>query len=126
MCQQPAESTTAERLEQIAAIRPRNYFAYVCRSVAYWLRGQNEQANAEIQEACQLRPDQWDAFFWKGLMLVASGQIEGVQDMEHALQLGMFPVLLFQSHTCVSSNEAIKEALRTFSLPSASQDDRPH
>jgi tetratricopeptide (TPR) repeat protein len=126
MCQQPAESATAAHLEQIAATRPRNYFAYVCRGVAYWLRGQNEQASAEIREACQFRPDLWDAFFWKGLMLVASGQIEGVQDMEHALQLGMFPVLLFQSHTCVSSNEAIKEALRTFSLPSASQDDMSH
>jgi hypothetical protein len=36
----------------------------------------------------------WDAFFWRGLIRAASGQVEGMQEVERALQLGMFPVLL--------------------------------
>jgi tetratricopeptide (TPR) repeat protein len=125
MCQQRPDSATAERLEQIAALQPHHYFAYVCRAVAYWLPGQNEQASAEIQVACQMRATMWDAFFWKGLVLISSGQVEGIQAVEHALQLGMFPVLLAPLNHIValSSNEAMKEALHTFPLLTTRQED---
>jgi hypothetical protein len=72
-----------------------------------------------------MRPTMWDAFFWQGLMLVSRGQVEGIQDVERALQLGMFPVLLAPLNhiAAVSSNEAVKEALSSFSLPSVQQED---
>jgi hypothetical protein len=92
MCQQRADEAMATRLDEIAASRSQHYFAYVCRGVAGWLRGQ--PAEAALDDACRMRATTWDAFFWRGLIRAASGQVEGIQDVEHALQLGMFPALL--------------------------------
>ncbi|GHO92939.1 hypothetical protein KSF_029870 [Reticulibacter mediterranei] len=92
MCQQRADKATATRLEEIATSRSQHYFAYVCRGVANWLHGR--QVGSALEDACRMRETMWDAFFWRGLIRAASGQTEGIQDVEHALQLGMFPALL--------------------------------
>ncbi len=120
-----ATATTAEHLEQIFQLRPHHYFAHLCRAVAYWLRGQNAQAEAEVREACQMRPDLWDAFFWKGVLLLSCDQNEGLQDIEHALKLGMFPILLSPLNyiSTISSNQAIKDLLHSFSLLPDQQED---
>jgi tetratricopeptide (TPR) repeat protein len=96
LCQQRDDEATATHLAEIAASHPHHYFAYICSGVADWLRGQS--ATAALDEACRSRPTMWDAFFWRGLIRLASGQTEGIQDVEYALQLGMFPVLLAPLH----------------------------
>ncbi|MDQ2886711.1 MAG: tetratricopeptide repeat protein [Chloroflexota bacterium] len=98
LCQQRPTAQTVSVLEEAAARRPESYFAYFCRSVALWLRGEGEQALIELQEAQKARPTMWDAPFWLALIYGSEGRPEAVQALEQALQLGIPSVLLAPLH----------------------------
>jgi len=58
----------AERLEEIARINPEHFVANVCRGVALGQRGRLKEGLVEIERAIQLEPEEWDAYFWKGML----------------------------------------------------------
>ncbi len=59
----------AMRLEAIADIEPGHYLAYVCRGVALGLEGKVKEGLQEVEKAIPLDPQEWDAYFWKGMLL---------------------------------------------------------
>jgi len=84
-----------ERLEIIATTDPENPVAFICRGVARWLRRDFEEALQELEQAIQIAPEEWDAYFWKGLTCASLGQDEEVTTaIEKALELGLPPILL--------------------------------
>ncbi len=98
MCQQRADRATAERLEHVSLVSSQHYIAYVCRAVAYWLRGNTEQAQQELTEAIKLKTGMWDALFWQGMIASFQGQQIGIYSVEQALEMGMPPALLSPLH----------------------------
>jgi tetratricopeptide (TPR) repeat protein len=95
MCQRRPDPKMAERLETVAATAPENYTAYVCRGVARWLRGQNEESLFELEQAIAIHTEAEDAYFWKGIVCTSLGQNEeAIAAIEKALELEMPPVLL--------------------------------
>jgi len=95
MCQEKPDSRVPERLEAIAATDPMHYAAKVSRGSACWLQGDFEAAGAELEQALQLQPERWDAFFWRGMVCASLGQDEAaIAAVEKALALELPPVLL--------------------------------
>ncbi len=89
----------AIRLEVIAAIEPENYVAYVCRGVALGLEGKVKEGLQEMEKAIPLDPQEWDAYFWKGMLLAyyyrRLPRADKVMSMlEQSLTLGLPPQLL--------------------------------
>jgi tetratricopeptide (TPR) repeat protein len=94
LCQQRPIAQTSNVLEDAVARRPEGYFAHLCRGVVLWLRGHNEQALSELQEAQEERPTMWDAFFWQALIYGSQARSEAVQALRQALELDIPSVLL--------------------------------
>ncbi len=95
MCCDIPDLEVIERLEIIATTDPENPVAFVCRGVAMWLRRDFEEALQELEQAIQIAPEEWDAYFWKGLTCASLGQDEEVTTaIEKALELGLPPILL--------------------------------
>ncbi len=95
MCQVEPRAEFAERLERIAAVEPRSSLAHVCRGVALGLRGNFVQALAELERAISLEAQEWDAYFWKGMVHAALKQDEdAIAAIKKALNLGLPPALL--------------------------------
>ena len=89
----------AVRLEAIAAINPQLYAAYVCRGVAAGLHGKVKKGLEEVEKAISLNSEEWDAFFWKGMLLAYyyRGQPsaeETVSMIERSLAVNLPPILL--------------------------------
>jgi tetratricopeptide (TPR) repeat protein len=96
---QRADIETAARLEQIATIDPQHYLFYVCHGVALGLRGQLKAGLAALEQAIPLEPEEWDAYFWKGMLSAYYRQTRSQEAItlaaiEQSLQLGLPPVLL--------------------------------
>jgi tetratricopeptide (TPR) repeat protein len=84
-----------EQLEIIAATDPTYTFAFVCRGVAMWLRRDFEGALKELEQAIQMAPEEWDAYFWKGLTYASLGHDEeALAAVERSLELELPPILL--------------------------------
>ena len=95
MCLDRPAYSTAEWLETIAAIDPRLYTAYVCRGTAKYLSQHFEEALAELEQAIQLKAEEWSAYFWKGMVCTSiSRDNDAITAIEKALKLGLPPVLL--------------------------------
>ncbi len=95
MCQERADLETAGRLESIAAADPQHYTACVCRGVALWIREYVEEALAELELAISLGLEEWDVYFWEGMIRASLGQEdEAVRVLKKALALHLPPVLL--------------------------------
>ena len=88
----------AMRLEAIAAIEPKNHVAYVCRGVALGLEGKVKEGLKEVEKAIPLAPQEWDAYFWKGMLLAYYRRLphadEVMSMIEQSLQTGLPPQLL--------------------------------
>ena len=89
----------AVRLEVIAAIDSQLYVAYVCRGVAAGLHGKVKEGLEEVEKAISLESEEWDAFFWKGMLLAYyyRGQPsaeETVRMIERSLAMNLPPILL--------------------------------
>jgi tetratricopeptide (TPR) repeat protein len=94
MCQTQPDAAMPTRLEQIASTDTADYYAYLCRAVALYLRGEYQQALLELDEAQRLCDEGWDAHFWSGLILAMSGRdTEAIATLRQALALGMPPLL---------------------------------
>ncbi len=99
MCQQKADLTTVKRLTAIARIAPYRSKAYICRGVAHLLEGNFEQASQDLEQACRIRTDAEDSFFWSGVAYAYLGQDDkATAVIKKALELGLPPVLLAPLH----------------------------
>lgn len=88
---------TAERLKAIAEIDSQDYVAYICRGVASGLQGKLNEGLVEIDAAIPLKPDEWDAYFWKGMICAYLGRNSAaIEAIEKALEVGLPPILLTQ------------------------------
>jgi tetratricopeptide (TPR) repeat protein len=95
MCQEKPALEKAERLETISADNPQEGMAYICRGVASWLRGFFEEALTELEQAIRLIPDEWDAYFWKGVTCASLRRDEeAIAAIEKSLELELPPILL--------------------------------
>ncbi len=95
MCYKILDLEVMERLEIIATTDPENPVAFVCRGVAMWLRRDFEEALQELEQAIQIAPEEWDAYFWKGMAYASLGRVEeATTAIEKALELELPPILL--------------------------------
>jgi len=97
MCQKGPYPGMAERLEMIAATDPEAYAAFVCRSVAMWLRQYYNEALALLEQAIQVGQKEWwrDSYFWKGMTYASLGQEEeAISSIKRSLELDLPPILL--------------------------------
>ncbi len=90
---------TAARLEAIAIVNPPHYIACICRGVASGLRGKVKEGLEEIERAILLDPEEWDAYFWKGMLSAyyyrGRFHIEETRAaIEQSLTKGLPPILL--------------------------------
>ena len=84
-----------QRLETIAAGDPQDSIAYVCRGVAWYLQKSFEQSLTGLEQALALEPEEWDAYFWKGMVCAALRRDEDAKAaVEKSLVVEMPPVLL--------------------------------
>jgi tetratricopeptide (TPR) repeat protein len=95
-CLKGNDREMADRLEVIAAINPHHYLAYVCQGVALWQRQRYAEALDKLEKkAIQLETENWDAYFWKGMVCASLSQDEdAIASIEISLDLEMPPILL--------------------------------
>src|SRR6266567_1833260 len=87
----------ADRLEKIATIDAQQYHAYVCRAVALGLRGKLKEGLEEVEKAITSLPEEWDAYFWKGMLCAyyyQKGDQMAVDAVEGSLERGLPALLL--------------------------------
>ncbi len=89
----------AVRLEEIAAIDPQLYVAYVCRGVVAGLHSKVKEGLEEVEKAISLNSVEWDAFFWKGMLMAYyyRGQPsaeEAMSMIKRSLAVNLPPILL--------------------------------
>jgi len=95
MCCDIPDLEVIERLEIIATTDPENPVAFVCRGVVRWLRRDFEEALQELEQAIQIAPEEWDAYFWKGMTCASLERDEGAMTaIEKSLELELPPILL--------------------------------
>ncbi len=99
MSKKRASMETAMQLETIVAINPQDYVGYVCRAIALGLCGKVKEGLAEVEKAILLDAEEWDAFFWKGMLSAyyyqKQSHIEEISTaVETSLTLGLPPILL--------------------------------
>lgn len=90
---------TAWRLELIAKADPYNYIAYVCRGIALGLRGKVKNGLGELKKAIPLSPEDYDAYFWQGMLSAYYYQGQSHDEevkaaIEQSLKVGLPPILL--------------------------------
>jgi tetratricopeptide (TPR) repeat protein len=99
MCYERPGLEVIERLGSIVAIDPENPVAFVCRGVAMWLVRNFKEALPLLEQSIQMTPEDWDAYFWKGMTCASLGQEEvAMAAIEQSLSLGMPPILLSPLH----------------------------
>lgn len=95
ICLERDDSQTAESLEKIAAIDTQNDITYVCQGVAWYLQKSYEQSLTELEQAIALEHEEWNAYFWKGMVCVALRRDEDAKmAVEQSLEVDIPPVLL--------------------------------
>jgi tetratricopeptide (TPR) repeat protein len=84
-----------EEFENIAAVDPQHYVAYLCRGVALGLRRKLKEGLAEMEKAIPLESGEWDAYFWKGMICAYMGRnMAAIEAIEKALEVDLPPILL--------------------------------
>ncbi len=94
-CQRGIDPEMAERLGAIAAINQHHYITYVCQGVESWQRGEYTTAMIKLKQALELEPENWDTYFWMGMVYFSLNQGEqAMASLEKSLEIGLPPVLL--------------------------------
>ena len=91
----------AEKLEAIAASNPEHYAAYACRGVALGLSNKLQEGLAMLEQAISLEPEEYDAYFWKGMICAymdGDQNLTAVEALKKALAIGLPTVLLAPLH----------------------------
>jgi tetratricopeptide (TPR) repeat protein len=87
-----------EMIKELGIITPTDptyTLAFVCRGVAMWLRRDFDEALQELEQAIQMAPEEWDAYFWKGMTHASLGHGEdALAAIERSLELELPPILL--------------------------------
>ncbi len=99
MGKQHAGMEIAEHLEQIASHAQQHYADYVSHAIALGLYGRLKEGLAELEKAIKLEPEEWSAYFWKGMLCAYYYQNRpymAIEAVENAVELGIPPVLLMQ------------------------------
>ncbi|HEU5379561.1 MAG TPA: tetratricopeptide repeat protein [Ktedonobacteraceae bacterium] len=95
ICEEGIDRGMSKRLDDIAGIDADRYESQVCQGVAFWLHENFAEALEQLEQACRLRPDRWDAFFWRGVVCASLDRAEeAITMITSALELGMPPALL--------------------------------
>jgi Flp pilus assembly protein TadD len=85
----------ATRLEEIASKNPDDYIASVCLGVAFGLRNKLREGLTTLEHAISLVPQEWDAYFWKGMLCAYLGRnILAMEALEKAFKMDLPPLLL--------------------------------
>ena len=86
----------AERLRAIAAKDPSDHNAAICEGIASWVSGLTEQGLVEIERAISMKPDDFDACFWKGMVLATMNgrEAEAMAAIALALENDLPPILI--------------------------------
>jgi tetratricopeptide (TPR) repeat protein len=85
-----------EQVEALILLDPEHYLAYVCRSIVLAL--QREKLTTilgELEQAILRAPDQWDHYFWKGMICCYyKNTVMALEAFEAAEAVGVPPMLL--------------------------------
>lgn len=86
----------AQRLLDIAAHEPDHYLAAVCTGIAQgFTQKQIKQALPELEQGCRKAPDQWDAYFWLGMLAAYCNHFRPAEvALDNAVELGLPAALL--------------------------------
>ena len=94
MCEHYPNLGLADELEQIASFDTRDE-AYICWGVAQLIRGDSKAALAELQKSSALDSENWDGYFWQGIILAKLREREAaIVSLNKALELDLPPILL--------------------------------
>jgi tetratricopeptide (TPR) repeat protein len=92
----PEEAT---QLGKIATFAPKNYNAQLCRGIALCLCDNYAEGLVELERVILEEPNEWGTYFWVGITSASLGNNkEAIDAIEHALKLGMPPVLMTPLH----------------------------
>jgi tetratricopeptide (TPR) repeat protein len=94
LLKQDPDAQIIHSLEDAAATHPQSYFAFLCRGVAFWLRGQHEQSCTTLEHAQNMHPKLWDAPFWLCLAYAPHNAKQATYSLELALRLDIPRALL--------------------------------
>ena len=82
-------------LERISSLDPTHYTSHCCLAVLAYSHADPQRALQHLEQAIWLAPHDWDPRFWIGLLAVLMDEQEMArQAIEHALELGLPPLLL--------------------------------
>ncbi len=87
----------AKRLEDFTIVDSQQYVAHVCKGVALGLFGKLKEGLALLEQAISLKPEEWDAYFWKGMLCAyyyRGRNLVAMESLEMALEMDLPPVLL--------------------------------
>lgn len=87
---------SASQLEKVAALEPKHYVAAVCRGLARGLKTKDlKAALTELDQAVIQAPEQWDPYFWRGLLCAYLGRFsQARRDVQQAVDNGLPALLL--------------------------------
>jgi tetratricopeptide (TPR) repeat protein len=92
---EPLTEAEMLELERISRLDPAHYTSHCCLAVVAFQHSDSQAALGHLEQAIQLETNQWDPHFWIGLVAATTGETEiARQAIEHALELGLPPVLL--------------------------------
>jgi tetratricopeptide (TPR) repeat protein len=85
-----------QQLEKLIQLDAQHYIAYICRAMCMALQHQKlNHIEPVLKQAKLQEPEQWDTYFWKGIILAFCGQTEAARkEINQALELGLPPLLL--------------------------------
>jgi tetratricopeptide (TPR) repeat protein len=99
MGQERPDAGMIERLEGIATLDPKHFWAPVCRGAALWLSNRFEDALAILEQAISLKPEASDNYFWQGMTYASLVEYTtAMVAIEKALELELPPILLSPLH----------------------------
>jgi tetratricopeptide (TPR) repeat protein len=85
-----------EQLAKLICLAPQHYIAHICHAMSMALqRRKLNDIEPVLELALHQEPEQWDTYFWKGIIFAFCGQVaEAREAIDQSLHLGLPPLLL--------------------------------